>query len=228
VSTVTDALRGRTSIRAFLPKPVPIELIKDILSAARRLGPGTLDPLWRIMVVSGPERDAVVELAQRLTSAPGFADQAGSYPIYPPSLWEPYRSRRFAIGEALYATIGIGREDKSRRLEQFARNFELFGAPVGIFFVIDRKAAHHDWAELGGFMLSLALQAYERGLGTCFQESWATVRESLGRHFGLPENEMIYCGMALGYADPQAPINSLRSERATPEEFAQWRGFADQ
>lgn len=176
-------------------------------------------------MVSGAERGAVVQLAHQVRTAPGFKDEAGDDPIYPPNLWEPYRSRRYAIGEAMYATMGIGSEERPRRLQHVARNFEFFGAPAAVFFVIDRRVPGSDWAPLGAFMVSLALAAHDRGLGTCFQESWAAVRESLRLHFGLPETDMIYCAMALGYADPQAPVNTLRSERAPVEDFAQLRGF---
>jgi nitroreductase len=147
------------------------------------------------------------------------------YPIYPPSLWEPYRTRRFELGEAMYALLGIPRVDRSGRLQRFARNYEFFGAPVGLFFVIDRRMGHGQWAHLGMFMQSIALVAVERGLGTCMQEAWGALRPSLGKHFELPDHEVVYCGMSLGHPDRQHPVNTLRSERVPVEDFASFRGL---
>jgi nitroreductase len=125
----------------------------------------------------------------------------------------------------MYALLGIARSDRAARLARFARNYEMFGAPVELYFVIDERMGHGQWAHLGMFMQSVALAALERGVSSCMQEAWATLRRSLKTHFALAEHEMIYCGMALGYADPTAAVNSLRSERAPVEEFASFRGF---
>jgi nitroreductase len=126
----------------------------------------------------------------------------------------------------MYALLGIPRENKPARLMHLAQNFDFFGAPVGLFFVIERRMGHGQWAHLGMFMQSVALAAIERGVSSCMQEAWARMRSPLHRHFGLAEDEMIYCGMALGYADANAPVNTLRSDRAEVDEFAQFRGFA--
>jgi nitroreductase len=125
----------------------------------------------------------------------------------------------------MYALLGIPREDKLARLARFARNYEFFGAPIGLFFVIDERMGHGQWAHLGMFMQSVALVATERGLGTCMQEAWAAVRFTLARHFGLADTEMIYCGMALGHPDRSHPVNRLRSERAAVDDFATFLGF---
>jgi nitroreductase len=222
--TVTEALKARRSIREFLPDPVAENTVREILEVARWApSGGNLQP-WKVIAVSGQELRAVTELALRVL-AENPAGEVGDHPVYPPSLWEPYRSRRYDLGEALYALLGIPREDRAARLARFARNYEFFGAPVGLFFVIDRRMGHGQWAHVGMFMQSLALAAVERGLGTCMQEAWAAVRDSLAAHFALPEHEMIYCGMALGHPDPAHPVNALRSERAPVATFATLRGF---
>lgn len=220
-ASVADALQRRISTRAFLPTPVSEAEVRELLDLARwSPSGGNLQP-WKVIVVAGEARDAVVKLAKNY---PGlFPAEDSEQPVYPPNLWEPYRSRRFRIGEEMYALLGIPREDKAARLKWLGRNFEFFGAPVGIFFVIDTRMGHGQWAHLGMFMQSLALAAQERGLGTCFQEFWGTLRKTLKTHFQLPEHEMLYCGMALGHADPAAPVNTLRSSRAPVEEFAQFR-----
>lgn len=221
---VAELLRKRISTRAFTDAPVTAHTVRELLDCARwSPSGGNLQP-WKVIAVSGAEKQAVERLAvEALLREP--KGQAGEHPIYPEGLIEPYRSRRYKIGEDLYALMGIPREDKPARLRAVARNYQFFGAPVGLFFVIDRSMGHGQWAHLGMFMQSLALVAEERGLATCMQEAWGMVRTSLHRHFELPENELVYCGMALGHADPGAAVNRLRSERAPVEEFAVLKGF---
>jgi len=221
--TVTEALRRRISTRAFLPTPLPESLVREILDVARWApSGGNLQP-WKIIVVAGSARDSIVALAKnRAAQAP---DESSDHPVYPPNLWEPYRTRRFKVGEDMYALLGISRADRAARLARFASNYEFFGAPVGMFFIIDERMGHGQWAHLGMFMQSIALAALERGVSSCMQEAWASLRSTLKSHFQLSAHEMVYCGMALGYADQSAAVNSLRSERAPVEEFAQFRGF---
>jgi nitroreductase len=219
---VSEALRKRISTRAFRPDPVSESLLRDILDAAR-FAPsgGNLQP-WKVIVVAGAERDAVVALAK--ANLPG---DDGDRPVYPANLWEPYRTRRFKLGEDMYALLGIPRENRPGRLVHLAQNFDFFGAPVGLFFVIERRMGHGQWAHLGMFIQSVALAAIERGVASCMQEAWARVRAPLHKHFALAEDEMIFCGMALGCADESAPVNTLRSDRAEVDEFATFRGFSN-
>jgi len=217
---VTEAIKARTSIRAFKPEPIPEALLREILDVAR-FSPsgGNLQP-WKVIAISGAERDAVIALAK--ANLPGAEDDR---PIYPANLQEPYRSRRYKLGEDMYALIGIPREDKAARLMHLMQNYEFFGAPVALFLVIDKAMGHGQWAHLGMFMQTLALAALERGVSSCMQEAWARMRAPLAARFALPDSEMIYCGMALGYADESKPVNALRSDRASVDEFATFRGF---
>jgi nitroreductase len=222
---VSDALKQRISIRKFLPTPVPQALVRELLDAARwSPSGGNLQP-WSVIVLAGAELDAIRRLAHGGPVGSGQQSEEGSDPVYPPNLWEPFRTRRFQVGEDMYKLLGVKREDRAGRLAHVANNFEFFGAPVGLFFVIDRRLGRAQWAHLGMFMQSLALVAVERGLGSCMQEFWAMLRESLHRHFALAENDMIYCGMSLGYPDMSAPVNTLRSTRVAVEDFASFRGF---
>lgn len=217
---VSEALRKRVSVRAFTPEPVAADLVRALIDDAR-FAPsgGNLQP-WRVIAVTSVARDAVVELAR--ANMPG---EEGDRPVYPANLWEPYRSRRYKLGEDMYALLDIPRENKIGRLMHLAKNFEFFGAPVGLFFIIDKRMGHGQWAHLGMFMQSLALSATERGLSTCMQEAWARMRTPLAAHLGLDDNEMVYCGMALGYADESAAVNALRSDRAEVDEIVDLRGF---
>jgi nitroreductase len=221
--TVTEALQRRTSIRAFLSTPLPESLVSEILGIARWApSGGNLQP-WKVIVVAGSARDSIVALAKN--RAAQASDEASDRPVYPPNLWEPYRTRRFKVGEDMYALLGIPRSDRAARLKRFDRNYEFFGAPVGMFFIIDERMGHGQWAHLGMFMQSIALAALERGVSSCMQEAWAALRGTLKLHFELAEHDLVYCGMALGYADRAAAVNSLRSERAPMADFAEFRGF---
>ena len=185
---VTEALKARISTRAFKPDPLPESLIRDILDVARYApSGGNLQP-WRVIAVAGPARQAVVDLAQ--ANLPG---DEGAYPIYPANLWEPYRSRRFKVGEDLYARLGVPREDKTARLAHVAENYRFFGAPAALFLVTDTRMGHGQWAHLGMFMQSIALAAFERGVASCMQEAWVRARCT---PISTSANMMVYSAIA--------------------------------
>jgi nitroreductase len=218
-----EALRQRRSCRAFLADPVPAEIVRAILDTARWApSGGNLQP-WRVIAVTGEARDEVVRVAGEALFT--GASEECDHLIYPPELWEPYRSRRFANAESLYAALGVAREDKAARYRWVAENFRFFGAPVGLFFVIDRRMGHGQWAHLGMFMMALVLAAEAEGLGTCLQEAWARVRSTLHGHLGLGDEELLYCGLALGWPDKAHPSAGMARERAPLEEIAELRGF---
>ncbi|HXI87683.1 MAG TPA: nitroreductase, partial [Parvularculaceae bacterium] len=216
---VSDALKTRISVRAFLPTLVEEGLIREILEIAKFAPSGGNVQPWQVHVVLGPARDRLVATVKKAIAEDPLADES-DFPIYPPSLWEPYRTRRYALGEAMYELLGIPREDKPARLAHVARNFEFFGAPAGLFFSLDRNFNPNQWAHLGMLMLAVSLVAEEKGLATCMQESWMLRARTVSKFLGLSETQQLFCGMALGYADPDAPVNKLRSERAPLEEFA--------
>ena len=223
---IETALKQRISIRDFEDRAVDEATLRRVLDVAR-FSPsgGNLQP-WKVICVAGEAKSTVTAIAQTALAETGGKGEADEFPIYPSGLGEPYRSRRFKVGEDMYALLGIPREDKPARFAWVARNYEFFGAPVGMFFVIDRSMGRGQWAHLGMFMQSIALAALEEGLSTCMQEAWGMARKSLHSHFGLDEREVIYCGMALGYPDTSAPVNTLRSERAPVDEFARFDGFS--
>ena len=221
---VEAAVRLRKSVRAYKPDPVPLDETRAILDIARHApSGGNLQP-WKMIVLTGDALKAVSQLGQQ-TMAANPRGEAESHPIYPAKLEEPYRSRRYKVGEDMYAILGITREDKFGRLGQMAQNFRFFGAPCAIFFVIDKNMGHGQWAHMGMLMQTICLVAQERGIATCMQEAWGMVRETLAKHFELLDTQMIYCGMALGYEDTAAPVNSLRTDRASLDEIAVFKGF---
>jgi nitroreductase len=221
---VSEALATRMSCRAFLPVPVPVATVRAILDAARQSpSGGNLQP-WRVYALAGPALAGLVALVRsRMPASP--RGEEPEYAIYPEHLWEPYRSRRYRCGEDLYATIGVKREDKLGRLLQFARNFEFFGAPVGLMFCLDRRLGPPQWSDVGMYMQSVMLLAREHGLDTCAQEAWSLWHRTVGEYLGLPSELMLFSGMALGYRDESAPVNRLRTERAPLGEFVELRGF---
>jgi nitroreductase len=223
-NSVANAVLTRRSTRAFLDRPVERDLIAELLEiAARAPSGGNLQP-WHVDVVAGTALEALkAEAKHAFTLRP--AREGMELSVYPAPLGEPYRTRRHASGEALYAALGMGRDDRPGRLAQFARNFDGFGAPVMLFFSIDRMFDRPQWAHLGMFMQNVMLLAVERGLATCPQEAWAAVHATVSRFLQLPPERIFYCGMALGYADPDHPINRFETGREPLGSFARFHGF---
>lgn len=216
---VAEAVARRRSVRAFTSEPVSPEIVRQVVEqAARAPSGGNLQP-WRIHVLLGAAMQrfrAVV--AQRLQQQP--QPDPPDYPVYPPSLHEPYRSQRFEVGEALYALLGIAREDKPARLRQFGRNYDFFGAPVGLFCFIDRRMGPGQWSDLGMYLQTLMLLLQERGVDSCAQEAWSSYHRTVSEFVAAPAEHMLFCGMSIGYADPAAPENRLQSTRAPLSTFA--------
>jgi nitroreductase len=192
-------------------------------TAKRAPSGGNLQP-WHVYVLTGTALDEFrTVIRAKLSTQP--RGEGSEYDVYPKNLTDPYLARRYKCGEDLYATIDVPRENKPARLRQFARNYELFGAPVGLFFAIDRQMGLGQWADLGMFMQSIMLLAREQGLHTCAQEAWAAWYKTVGEFLHMPPNLMLFSGMALGFRDESAPINRLRTERAVLTEFATIRGL---
>ena len=215
---VAEAIKRRISTRAFLDKPVTEADLRAILEVARYSPSGGNVQPWYVYAVSGDALNRFrAELKEAMKTAPFGEDS--EFPIYPEKISEPYRSRRFKCGEDMYASLGIPREDKAGRLMQFARNYDFFGAPAALFFAIDRQMGPGQWAHLGMFMQTVALAAEELGFGTCMQEAWARQHSLIRKFTGMPDELQLYCGMCVGYADPSARINTLRTDRAPVDEI---------
>ena len=221
---VSEAVKSRFSCRAFTEKPVSKELIKQILDVAKQApSGGNLQP-WRIHAISGKKLNQIVsDIESKITEMP--MGEKTEYDVYPPNLWDPYRSRRFKCGEDLYKSINIPREDKGARLNQLAKNLRFFGAPVGLFVYIDRKLGPPQWSDVGMFLQTVMLIAREKGLHSCAQEAWAMWHSTVNKHLAVDNNLMLFCGMGIGYADENHPINSWRTEREAVENFTTFYGF---
>ncbi len=216
---VTEAMHARKSIRNFLDTPVPNEDIKSLLeSAARAPSGGNVQP-WRIYVLNGESMSRFKEYVQSRTEP-----ESPAYAVYPPSLKEPYRSSRFKVGEDMYALLGIPREDKPARLRHLARNYDFFGASSAIFCFVDRIMGPPQWSDLGMFLQSFMLLAQEAGYDTCPQEAWASRADTVSTFLKVPDELMLFCGVAIGHANAEAPVNTLVADR---EPLEQWAIFVD-
>jgi nitroreductase len=211
VVDVIDAVRARRSIRQFTPKPVSDELLRDLVADSARAASGGN------YIVNG---ESMTRLREFLATQPPIDEI--EYEIYPSPLKEPYRSNRFVLGEQMYATIGIAREDKDGRRRQFAHNNDFFDAPAAIFCFVDRQMDKPQWSDLGMYLQTFMLLAVERGLATCAQEYWSVRQKAVRTFVGAPDEEMLFCGVAIGHEDESAPINSLRAERMPFDQFARF------
>ena len=220
---VDAALITRRSVRAFLPTPVPRADLEAILEVASRAPSGTNTQPWKVYVLTG---DSLARLSKALLAA--YDDPRRDtlyreeYAYYPREWVSPYIDRRRKIGWDLYGLLGIGKGDKARMHEQHAQNYRFFGAPVGLFFTIDRVMERGSWLDYGMFLQAIMTAARGRGLDTCPQAAFTPFHQVIAGQLGLPPNEQLVCGMSLGFADDSAPVNALRTEREPVERFTRF------
>lgn len=223
---IDHAVARRASVRAFLPTPVPEQTLRALLAeAAQAPSGGNLQP-WRVHVLVGEPLAALQR--QVVAAIEEGPPQTPEYAVYPEGLWEPYRQRRRAAGAERFAALGVADKDPVAQREMLLRNAGFFGAPVGLFFCLDRRFGAPQWSDLGMYMQTLMLLAVGRGLDTCPQEVWSNWPETLQRCLGLADGQMVFAGMSLGWRDPQHPLNAFRTERAPLDSFTTWHGFTGQ
>jgi len=219
---VHEAVERRHSVRAFRGDPVNAALLREILElAARAPSGGNLQP-WLVYMLSGAPLAEFKATIRAKFDAAEF--ETPEYAVYPPRLWEPLRARRRKAAAQRYEAFGAGQAEGGQTLLQL-RNYEFFGAPVGLFFCIDRRVGPPQWADVGMYMQTPMLVAVERGLGTCPQEIWANWPKTIASFLQLPDTHMVFAGMSLGYEDTTAAINGFRTEREPPETFVWMQGF---
>jgi len=222
---VLEAVATRYSCRAFLPKPVSEKTVREIVERASRApSAGNMQP-WRIYAISGNRIEELKGLMAPRMASELPKGEGVDYTIYPESLGEIYRNRRFLVGELLYRSINVTRTDKASRYKQYPRNYQFFGAPVALFFAREKSHGPAQWADIGGYLQTVAIVARGFGLHTCPQQAWVSFHRTVRTFLRLPENMMIYSGLALGYEDSKAPINSWRSPREPLDAYASFEGF---
>ncbi len=220
VSVVDDAIASRRSVRAFLPDPVDDCAIREILDVASRAPSGTNMQPWRVYVTTGEAKE---RLSRAILDSGLRAEKArGEYKYYPDKFFEPYYARRRAVGYALYGHLGIGKRDVDQMRAQHDRNFVFFDAPVGMIFTIDRRLNQGSWIDYGMFLQNIMVAARARGLHTCPQAAFAPYHEQIRPVLDIPDEEIVICGMALGYEDTTKPENRLRTDRVAVDEWAKF------
>jgi nitroreductase len=221
--TVDAAIASRRSIRGFLPTPVAREDIEAILAVSARAPSGTNIQPWKVTVLTGAAKqrlsDAIIAVYQDKQAAAAHTEE---YAYYPREWRSPFIERRRKVGWDLYALLGLTREDKAGMAAQHGRNYRFFDAPVGLIFTIDRVLEQGSWLDYGMFLQNIMVAARGRGLDTCPQAAFTQFHRIIGEQLGLPDNETVVCGMALGYADPAKIENSLITERAPLTDFVRF------
>lgn len=227
VDAVDRALTTRHAVRAFLPRAVDRSVVQTLLDIARRAPSGTNTQPWRVYVLQGASRESLCEKVcaahDALRDNPALAAQyQEAYDYYPTHWVSPYLERRRENGWGLYGLLGIGKGDRDKMHQQHQRNFRFFGAPVGLMFTVDTVLGRGSLLDYGTFLQSIMVGARARGLDTCPQAAWNAFASIILPHIGAGPQEMLVCGMALGYADPQAPVNRFATPREPVESFTHW------
>jgi nitroreductase len=222
---VFEAVDSRISCRWFLDKPVDPKIVRDLIVRAQRAASGGNLQSWIVHALAGEPLEEFKRQAAAAIQGKNVRDFETEYPVYPKQLWEPYLGRREHHGVQLYGALGVARDDHAGRLERHKLNYQFFNAPVGLFICIDRKLGPGQWADLGGYIHTLAFLARGYGLDTCPQEAWARLYKVVGAFLKLPPEQMLFCGMAIGYGDRDHPANSFRAPRAGLTEFCTFHGI---
>ncbi len=226
-TTVDEAITSRMSVRAFTAQPVPRETITELLEVARRAPSGTNTQPWRVYVLQGASRDALADKVcaahDALRADPALAaEYREEYDYYPEKWVSPYIDRRRENGWGLYGLLGITKGDKDRMHAQHQRNFRFFDAPVGLMFTLDRVMGRGSLVDYGMFMQNIMVAARARGLHTCPQAAWNGFAKIIMPHIGAGPDEMLVCGMSLGYAEPDHVVNGFHTPREPVEAFTRW------
>ena len=227
--TIQQAMDSRMSARAFTQQAVSQEVITDILHLASRAPSGTNTQPWKVYVLQGASRNSLVTKVcaahDEIRAHPEkAADYREAYDYYPEKWVSPYIDRRRENGWSLYGLLGIGKADKDKMHLQHQRNYKFFDAPVGLMFTLDKVMGRGSLVDYGMFLQSVMLAARAHGLHTCPQAAWNGFATIILPHVGAGPDEMLVCGMALGYADDKDIVNTFRTPRETVASFTHWLG----
>lgn len=223
---IDRAIAARRSVRAFLDTPVDMAVVREILQVAARAPSGTNTQPWKVYVLTGEAKARLsAEIVETFMDPAKAAEHHEQYDYYPKEWIEPFIGRRRKVGFDLYGLLGLTKDDKAGMKRLHARNYQFFDAPVGLIFTVDRIMGRGSWLDYGMFMENIMISAVGHGLATCAQAAFNQFHKIIERQLNLPENDMVVCGMALGYEDKKALINTLKTSREPVEAFVQ---FIDQ
>ena len=221
---VTEAVNSRRSVRAYQDKPVDPAILRRVLEKAQRSPSGGNTQPWNATILTGAPMQALfAKVAEQFPK--GREAHAPEYHIYPPELKGAYEARRFGVGEAMYAALDIPREDRAMRLMWFAENFRAFGAPVLMLVHTPKYMGPPQWSDIGMWLQTIGLLLREEGLDTCFQEAWAVYSPQIREVVAIPDDHTFFCGVAIGYRDPDTPVNVFDVPRADISESIDWEGW---
>jgi nitroreductase len=224
-SVVDEAIRSRKSVRAFLPTPVERSTVEELLAVASRSPSGSNTQPWRIRVVAGEIKDHLTRSILDALARDGAEPYQREWNYYPVNWREPFHGRRRKIGWDMYRLLGVAKGDFEGTQRARLRNYEFFGAPVGMIFTLDEDLEMGSWLDLGIYLGAFMIAARGRGLDTCPQAAFADFHRVIRPLLNIPESEIIICGMALGHIDPDARINALTTERAPIDDFVTFEGL---
>jgi nitroreductase len=224
-SIVDAAITTRKSVRAFLSTPVERATVEQLLAVASRSPSGSNIQPWKVRVVAGEVRQQLTRAILDAIARDGFENYQREWNYYPVQWREPFLGRRRKIGWDMYGLLGIGKGDHEGTHQARLRNYEFFGAPVGMIFTLDEDLEIGSWLDLGILLGTIMIAARGRGLETCPQAAFADFHSIIRPILGIPANEIVICGLALGHADPNAPVNALETERAAVSEFTTFHGI---
>ena len=217
---IKEGIEKRYSVRAFTDEVPSTEIIKEILQLANFAPSGGNIQPWKVYVLDQKSKSKLAEKA--LNNFDTGVQEEVEYDIYPKSLAEEYKKRRFECGADMYSALSIKQDDLNSRLKQIRKNYNFFGAPVGMIITVDRSFGNNGWGHVGMFLENLWLIAIHHGLGICLQESWSIYPKTVKEHINHPDNEIVWCGVSIGYEDKDDPINNYRTRREDLDAFVKF------
>ena len=215
---IKQLIESRYSVRSFLDKDVGFEKVKSILDTANSAPSGGNIQPWKVYVLGNNSKNELI--TQALNNYDTGVQEDIEFEIYPKPLAEEYKKRRSQCAADMYDALSIARDDIDTRLKQVRENFKFFGAPIGMIVTIDKSFAQNGWGHVGMFLQNLWLTAIDEGLGVCLQESWSIYPKTVKKVIDCPDNEIIWCGIAMGYPNNEDPINNYRTSRDSLDSFA--------
>jgi nitroreductase len=219
-SAVDRTIISRRSVRQFLPDDVPQQTVVDILDVAARSPSGHNAQAWNVHVLTGRSLRSLSErILAQLDDPQMLANNRAEFDSYPSQWVSPYIDRRRQVGKDLYTLLGIARGDAAGMKAQLAKNYRFFGAPVGLIFTLPRLMVPGSVLDLGMFMQSVMLAARARGVDTCPQAAFAPFHRVISELLSLPVDQVVICGMSLGYADIDAAVNKVVTHREPASSF---------
>src|SRR6266700_181534 len=219
------AIASRKSVRAFLSSPVDRPIVTEMLELASRSPSGSNIQPWKVRVVAGETKAELTQSIFDAIARDGIEKYQREWNYYPQRWREPFIGRRRKIGWDMYGLLGVGKGDHEGTHQARLRNYEFFGAPVGMIFTLDEDLEIGSWLDFGIFIGAIMIAARARGLHTCPQAAFADFHAVIRSQLDIPPNEMVICGMAIGHRDPDAPVNALETERAAVAAFSTFHGF---